>query len=524
MRPTRWPTADWASNVVAVDIPIRTHSRLLGWLAPLAIALLALCLRLWHLGTPKVLAFDETYYAKDSWSLLLFGYARDAAEGANERILAGETTGIFTNEPTWVVHPDGGKWLIAGGIDLFGMTPFGWRFAAVVAGSLMVLVLARLTLRLTGSIAFACLAGLLLTIDGVHFVMSRLALLDIFLALWLLCMVACLAADRDWLKSRLDQGLPVGWFRGWQAAAGVCAGLAVSTKWSALWVIAAFGITLVLWEFAVRARPANWQAGAIQIMRIGLPAFGWLVVLGFFVYLATWSSWLAHHEVFETRFGHGYGDVPPWGDYINRTDGTWWNSLTDPLRSLWHFHVMTFGFHTGDYMAGVDHPYQSNPAGWLLQIRPTSVHTVTDVAASKCGAPSDSSCISEVLILGNPLVWWTSTVALAAAVVAWITTRSWVWSVPVVGVAATWIPWFFVGSRPIFTFYSVAILPFLILGLVLLLNALYQRFARPRWFWWVLAAFMAAVSVMSWWLWPLWTDGLLPYDAWQARMWFNSWI
>lgn len=510
--------------MVAVDFNLRTHRRLVSWLAPISIAFLAFGLRLWNLGNPKVLAFDETYYAKDAWSLLLFGYARDATEGANERIEAGHTNDIFTLEPSWVVHPDAGKWLIAGGIDLFGMTPFGWRFAAVVAGSLMVLVLARLTLRLTGSIAFACIAALLLTLDGVHFTMSRLALLDIFLALWLLCMVACLAADRDWLKSRLERGLPIGWFRGWQAAAGVCAGLAVGTKWSALWVIAAFGITLVLWEFAVRARPASLLSGVVQILRIGVPAFGWLVVLGFFVYLATWSSWLVHHEVFETRFGHGYGDVPPWGEYLFREDPSWWHNLTDPLRSLWHFHVMTFEFHTGDYLAGVDHPYQSNPAGWLLQIRPASVHTVTDVAASECGAPADSSCISEVLILGNPLIWWSGTAALLGALVAWIKTRRWVWSVPMVGVAATWLPWFFVGSRPIFTFYAVVILPFLILGLVMVLHALYERFARRRLSWAVLGLFLAATVTLSSWLWPLWTNELLPYDEWYARMWFNSWI
>ena len=39
---------------------------------------------------------------------------------------------------------------------------------------------------------------MLLALDGLHFVMSRIALLDIFLAFWLLCAVHCLVADRDW--------------------------------------------------------------------------------------------------------------------------------------------------------------------------------------------------------------------------------------------------------------------------------------------------------------------------------------
>ncbi len=34
-------------------------------------------LRLWDLGRPNRFLFDETYYAKDAWSLLRHGYAPD---------------------------------------------------------------------------------------------------------------------------------------------------------------------------------------------------------------------------------------------------------------------------------------------------------------------------------------------------------------------------------------------------------------------------------------------------------------
>ena len=48
-------------------------SRWSGWLWPLAVAAVALGLRLWHLGQPDQITFDETYYAKDAWSLSEFG-------------------------------------------------------------------------------------------------------------------------------------------------------------------------------------------------------------------------------------------------------------------------------------------------------------------------------------------------------------------------------------------------------------------------------------------------------------------
>ena len=90
------------------------------------------------------------------------------------------------------------------------MDPFGWRIASAVVGSLMVLVMVRLARRLTGSTLLGCVAGLLLCFDGLHLVLSRLALLDIFVAFFMLCGVACLVNDRDWFRARLGRLAPDG--------------------------------------------------------------------------------------------------------------------------------------------------------------------------------------------------------------------------------------------------------------------------------------------------------------------------
>ena len=97
-----------------------------GWSGPIAAGVLAADLRLPGLGRPHALVFDETYYAKDALSLLRYGYERKTVEGANELLLSGQS-GIFTTEPSYVVHPPVGKWAIALGEQLFGATPFGWR-------------------------------------------------------------------------------------------------------------------------------------------------------------------------------------------------------------------------------------------------------------------------------------------------------------------------------------------------------------------------------------------------------------
>ena len=176
-----------------------------GWVGAISVGLLALFLRLWKLGTPHEFLFDETYYAKDAWSLLHFGYAREYADGtkANAAILAGNPDGLWKDNASMAVHPDLGKWLIGLGEKAFGMDPFGWRIAAAVVGSLMVVVLVRLVRRMTGSTLLGMVAGLLLCFDGLHFVLSRIALLDIFVAFFILLAVHCHVADRDWSRARL---------------------------------------------------------------------------------------------------------------------------------------------------------------------------------------------------------------------------------------------------------------------------------------------------------------------------------
>ncbi len=276
-------------------------------------AVLALGVRLWHLGRPGTLSFDETYYAKQAWSMLQVGYAQDYVEGADQRIAAGDLTGLFeTGQPTQIVHPEAGKWLIALGEWAFGMDSFGWRISAAVIGALTVLVLARLVRRLTGSTVIGCLAGLLLALDGAHFVMTRLALLDGFLTFWIVCAVACLVADHDWLTERLDRYRP---FRPWQLLAGVCLGLACGTKWSGVYVLAVFGLAVVFWEVVARRRYRRTVAGRHRTLSrrswismtlaTAVPAFVTLVGVAAVVYVATWTGWLLHADVYAERFGQG---------------------------------------------------------------------------------------------------------------------------------------------------------------------------------------------------------------------------
>ncbi len=192
------------------------------------------------------------------------------------------------------VHPDVGKWLIAAGEKAFGMDPFGWRIAAAIVGSLMILVMCRLVRRLTGSTLLGLVGGLLLCFDGMQFVLSRIALLDIFVAFFMLLAVHCHVADRDWYRARLDRLTadsgghvangtgPVRAlvFRPWLIAAGVSWGLACGSKWEAAYPLAAFGLLTFFWSAGARRSYGVRSALARSVLADGVPAFLSVVGVG----------------------------------------------------------------------------------------------------------------------------------------------------------------------------------------------------------------------------------------------------
>ena len=550
------------------DLPARLSPTVVGWLAPIGITLLAFGLRLIHLGSPKRFAFDETYYAKDAWSLLNNGYIQGYLSDAdgkpktdmNADILAGHTQGIWNGDPSLAVHPDVGKWLIALGEKAFGMDPFGWRIASAVAGALMVLVMCRLVRRMTGSTLLGCVAGVLLMLDGLQFVLSRLALLDIFLALFLLCAVACLVADRDWYRARLAQRLDGasgrgGWgprilFRPWLLAAGICFGLACGTKWTAAYPLAALGIMCWLWSAGARRRTGIRWPVLKSAVADGIPAFLHLVVVAILVYIATWGGWLAHAGEYEEHLSSsqyrqytGQGHCAKDDDsYVatNLDKTKKWPTADEPdahgpaeawqsLRSLWYYHQDVYTFHT-HFLNCSEHFYQSKPSSWLLLNRPVGVAVTNDISpdTAGCSAAADSDCIRQVLLLGTPVLWWGGCLALLFAVAMWIGARDWRYGLAVVGTLSTWLPWLLYDDRPIFLFYAVAILPFIVIALTLAIGALIgpSRDPSPRRTIGVIVAgaFVVLVLVNFAWFWPIFTNGMLTHSEWLDRVWFSRWI
>lgn len=123
-------------------------------------------------------------------------------------------------------HPPLGKILISVGIALFGMTPFGWRFAGGVRGVAMVGVMYLLAKQLLKKpfAAFAC--AFLLAFDFMHYTQSRIATVDTFLVLFIMLMFLFMAKFADRPPERTEKQLIYLFF------SGLFMGCAIAVKWN----------------------------------------------------------------------------------------------------------------------------------------------------------------------------------------------------------------------------------------------------------------------------------------------------
>ena len=287
--------------------------------ALLIVTAVAAGLRLFRLGHPGRLIFDEIYYARDAcW------YVKAAAS------LCGTAAERTT------VHPPLGKWLLGAGIELFGYDPFGRRVAAVVAGVATVALTYILGRRLLRSTLGASVAAGLLALDPLHLVQSRVAMLDVFVTAFGVGAFLFLVIDHQ-----NERPGP----RPWLAAAGVASGAALATKWSGALVVAAAPAMVLVWDMgAARRRGETATAGLVR----SLPLIGlWLVVLPAIVYAACYAGRLDGELL-----------VAPW------KQGAW-------LRELIDRQVYMYDYHSS---LRETHAYQSPPWSWPLLRRPVSYY------------------------------------------------------------------------------------------------------------------------------------------------------
>ena len=300
------------------------------------LAVLAQALFLFNLKHPNKLMFDEFYYVP----------AARATFGAFERI-NGE-------------HPLFAKWLIGLSMSLFGNTPWGWRVLSTVAGTATILAVFSIAQGMFQNRRAATAAALFALFNQMVFIQSRIAMLDGYMGAFLMVGMACAL----WAKSSTQYP------RSLLVASGICLGLAIGCKWTAMPYLALLGgaVALVKRKDAASFGEARWFEPSLWI---GVPAT--------LVYFATFAPALFYEK----------NPVP--------LDG-----LLSYQAHMYRSHVKAVG----------THPYMSPWWKWPLIQRPIwYFYERVDGA------------LRGVLMIGNPAVMWGGLVAVVVCLAMGVKNR-----------------------------------------------------------------------------------------------------
>lgn len=522
---------------------------LLSWLLTIFVAGFGGLLRIWRLSEPRAVVFDETYYVKDAWTMLMTGEARDWPKTITlsdttstiDKLFASGNTDQWLPTAEYVVHPPIGKWLISLGLKFFGGATniAAWRISVAIAGIIAIAILMRVALRLFHNLPIAVLAGVLMSVDGVGITMSRTGLLDNFTMVFALGAFSMLLIHRDWARERLREQYAIDasarsarWipstsrfdrdhplllvakgprlaFSWWRFAAAILLGLATGVKWSGIYFFAVFCVLSVVWDAWERRRVgyARWLHTGL-LRDTPLTALYMLPLLAL-TYVASWTGWFLHSD----SYMHDWAANHP-------GEGVTW--LPDTLRSFVQYHIQMWKFHT---TLDTPHNYMANPLTWPLQIRPTSFYWErVSGHPGLCSLQPQSQCVAAVTSLGNPLIWWIgSACALALLVLAILRKYDWrMWAVWA-GFLGGWLPWAQYMHRTTFTFYSIVILPWIILAICAMADWLRHHASKRIWQF-SIGIPLGAILVISAFFYPIWTAMPVPYEFWLSHMWFQSWI
>ncbi len=400
--------------------------------------------------------FDEIYHARTAYEHL---------------------HGLTTYE---VSHPPLGKVIMSWAVGIFGMTPFGWRFAGAMAGILMLPAMYLLGKQLTKKTWLAFAAMLLMALDCMHFTQTRIATIDsypvLFIILSYLFMLRFM--QRDIILTPMKKLLPD------LALSGLFMGCGIASKWIGLY--SAVGLALLyFWTclrhvrlgFILRRRILNGQevieedrkraeTCVRRIIYLCLCCVGFFVAVPAVIYVLSYIPYFA------------YRDPGSIGEFLRL--------VVDAQENMFSYHS-TPGL-------GMDHPFYSPWYEWPLISRPMYY-------ASPRFVPEGWSY--ALFCFGNPAVWVFGLVAILWVALVWakrhrytLAGSDYLWhlksktfdvspAVVLIGLMAQFIPWVLV-PRSTFIYHYFASVPFLILATALVFHWFISRFPRNGKTWLVL--------------------------------------
>lgn len=392
--------------------------------------------------------FDEIYHARTAYEHL---------------------RGVYPYE---VSHPPLGKVILALGIALFGMTPFGWRCMGALFGVAMLPLMWDLLRRMFRDDRVALCGAALLAFDFMHLTQTRIATIDSFATLFILLMYLFLY--RYFTEGRLRH----------LAACGIAFGVGAATKWTCLYAGAGLGVLWALhWVFS--GVQAHRDGDGRRYVRRLVSNIGFCLV--FFVLVPGMIYYASYYPYGAARGLHGAGM------YFTREYAA---IVLENQRFM-------FTYHAG---LVATHPYSSRWWQWLLDLRPILYYlSYGDGTVSTIGA------------FVNPLLCWGGLLALP--VLAYRAVRHDRTALFIlVGYLAQVLPWVFI-SRLTFEYHYFAATLFLVLALGYVFDRL-----RRRGYLGIVYAFTAANGVLFALFYPVLTGVTVSRSyAWNVLKWLPDW-
>jgi len=416
------------------------------------IVLFSFAVRFHRLEYPQSYYFDEVYFAFT---------AQEMAKGVKSAWQVPEVEAPKELAYEWT-HPPLGKEISALGILIFGDNTFGWRFFQALFGGLGALFIFLLARNLFND-RVGILAAILYSLESFLFTLSRITMVDIFMADFLL--LGSLFVVK-YAKSRKTKFLYL---------TGAFCGAALSIKWSGVY-IAEFlaGVSFFLiYYFEVYnsdSEDRSYLKSVINIFPRMIIAFA---VIPLLIYVATYIPFF--------YFG---------------------NSISD----FFNLQGSMFGYHKG---VTDTHPYQSLWWSWPLLLKPVYLY-VEDLGGK----------YAYIYALGNPFIWWTGTLFLLMGVIQVIRKETTSLIFAVVSVFAYWLPWALSPRKVTFIYHYVPALLFVLIISAYFLNALWSKSRYGKG---VVVLYLIIAAGMFYYFYPINTAVPMTPGAIESYYWLNSW-
>ncbi len=382
--------------------------------------------------------FDEIYHARTAFEHL---------------------EGVYPYE---ISHPPLGKLIIAFGIELFGMTPFGWRFSGTLFGVLMLPVLYVFLKKMFGGTAVPACGTAIFAFDFMHFTQTRIATIDTYAVFFILLMYLFMYL---YLSGGRLRDL---------ALSGIFFGLGAASKWTCLYAGAGLA---VLWLL-------HW------IESFDLKAFikNCLFCLVFFVLLPCLIYYVSYFP---------YAQASGTEMFFNRDYA---GIVLDNQDFMLSYHS---GVHT-------EHPYSSRWYQWIIDERPILYYLqyYSDGTRSSFGA------------FLNPVLCWAGLAAIFICSYLAIVRRDKVSVFIVIGYLAQLLPWVFIG-RTTFEYHYFPASVFLVLAICRVFSLMQRNTKQWRFNVYGLAGLSCALFVLFY---PVLSGKLVNAELASALLkWLPSW-